>query len=107
MKVVRDTGSTGGEGTYDYTECYHKILTELSEKRRWAYDPEYKRWYSPDDFRDIFHPLRHMDTDVSRFQLRDPMEGIEAGYRYLEVLRERLLNLTNRVVRSYQEKKDA
>ncbi len=78
-----------------------KICASALENGAWVYDPESKRWFTPQEFLELFggyyadHKLFH------RVKIKDPVAGIEAGYKQLENLKARLLAFSKKVIAYY------
>ena len=62
------------------TDRARKIADDAKSKGMWLYDPSYKKWYSPEDFKHIFHYANASDEFLQKLQLRHPFEGIQAGF---------------------------
>ncbi|TFF39199.1 hypothetical protein [Mucilaginibacter psychrotolerans] len=81
-----------------------RVCVNARESNCWVYDPETKTWYSPEEFLVAYgryfagHPL------FNRVQLRNPVDGLNAGYKQLERLHTRLLAFTQRVMAYYAKK---
>ena len=54
------------------TDKARKIADEAKSKGMWLYDPSYKKWYSPEDFKHIFHYANADDEFLQKLQLRHP-----------------------------------
>jgi hypothetical protein len=81
------------------------IAQRAKSKGMWLYDPQYKKWYSPEDFLQIFgHYAAADDFFYNRLQIRHPNEGIQAGFKKLTDLNTRLQNFTNYVMNYYKKK---
>jgi hypothetical protein len=55
-----------------------EIVKEAKNKGLWIYDPDYKKWYTPEDFQRLFGNTydREFDHLFKRLQIRHPSEGI-------------------------------
>jgi hypothetical protein len=80
-----------------------KIVEEAKSKGVWIFDPQYKKWYSPEDFAHTFNYANANDDFLKRLQLRHPNEGIEAGFKRLADIHLRL-QVFVKVVMEYYKK---
>ncbi|MEN0095859.1 MAG: hypothetical protein AAGB30_10775 [Pedobacter sp.] len=82
---------------------YLAIYEEAKLRKHWIYDPQIKRWQSPEEFLELEKRYNGNETGrLSRLQIRDPMEGIKAGNVQIQSLKERLELLVRRVVDYYK-----
>ena len=72
------------------TDKARKIADEAKSKGMWLYDPSYKKWYSPEDFKHIFHFDNSSDEFLKSLQLRHPSESIKAGFQRLMDIQNKL-----------------
>ncbi len=79
------------------TDKARKIADEAKSKGMWLYDPSYKKWYSPEDFKHIFHFDKASDEFLQNLQLRHPSEGIQAGFQRLTDIQNKLQAFINLV----------
>ncbi len=67
----------------------------------WIYHKEANQWFTPEEFEKAYanyyrgHPL------FNSVQLKNPLEGIEAGYKQLYKLQEKLREFSLKVVKYY------
>jgi hypothetical protein len=85
------------------TPAGEKIVKEAKSKGLWIYDPVYKKWYSPEDFQHIFYYANSSDELIDKLQVRHPVEGIEAGFKRLTEIQNKLQGLINLVVNYYKK----
>jgi hypothetical protein len=52
------------------TERARNIADEAKGKGVWLYGPLYKKWYSLEDFKHIFHYVNATDELLQRLQMR-------------------------------------
>lgn len=71
----------------------------------WIYDPKTKTWYSPDDFLEAYGKYFAGHELFNRVQLRNPIDGLNAGYKQLDKLHTRLLEFTQKVMAYYTKNK--
>ncbi len=77
----------------------HTLAKLAREQRLWVFDPEIKKWYTPEEFVMLYERyITGHETLVQRMQLRDPFEGIEAAYHQMESLQSRAKAFTLRVL---------
>jgi hypothetical protein len=75
-----------------------KVADKAKAARAWIYDPATKTWYTPEEFTEAFarsyadHPLFY------RVKIKNPVEGLQAGYKQLENLQARLLEFSKKVI---------
>jgi hypothetical protein len=83
---------------------YLAIYEQAKLQRKWVYDPELKRWQSPEEFLENEKRYSGGEADrLSRLQVRDPMDGINASYVQLQDLKERMEIFVKRVLDYYKE----
>lgn len=76
---------------------------EAKNKGMWLYDPQYKWWYSPEDFKHSFHYANCPDELLNRLQIRHPHEGILAGFKRLFEVEAKLQAFTKTVLEYYKK----
>ena len=79
------------------------IADEAKTKGMWLYDPSYKNWYSPEDFKHIFHFDNASDEFLEKLQLRHPSEGIRAGFQRLTDIQNKLQGFITLVISYYKK----
>ena len=85
------------------TDAASKIADEAKRKGMWLYDSVYKKWYSPEDFKHIFHYANANDKLLQRLQIRHPSEGIQAGFQRLTETQSKLQAFINLVIAYYKK----
>ena len=83
------------------SEQARRKADEAKEKGLWLYDPSYKKWYTPEDFQHIFTYAKASDDFLKGVQLRHPSEGIDAGFKRLSDIQDKLEQFAKRVVEYY------
>ena len=83
------------------SENARKIADEAKSKGMWLYDPKYKMWQSPEQFKHSFTYANITDEYIKTLQIRDPREGVAAGFKKLNDLQSRLKHLTQAVFEYY------
>ncbi|MBB2146908.1 hypothetical protein GM921_15495 [Pedobacter sp. LMG 31464] len=85
------------------TPLYITLYEEAKLKKHWIYDPDIKRWQSPEEFLELEKRISGGEPNrLSRLQVKDPIEGIEAGYLQMKVLKERMEIFVKRVIEYYK-----
>ncbi len=84
------------------TDKARKIADEAKSKGMWLYDPSYKNWYSPEDFKHIFHFDDASDKFLQQLQIRPPSEGIKAGFKRLTDIQNKLQAFIKMVIDYYK-----
>jgi hypothetical protein len=85
------------------TPLYITLYEEAKAKKHWIYDPEIKRWLSPEEFLELEKRISGGEPNrLSRLQVKDPLEGIEAGYMQMQDLKNRMEIFVKRVVEYYR-----
>lgn len=79
-----------------------KIANEAKAKGLWIYSPDYKRWYSPEDFKHIFQYADAKEDFIKQLQIRDPVEGVSAGFQTLLEIQTKLQTFVKRVMEYYK-----
>jgi hypothetical protein len=83
---------------------YLSIYEEAKLKKHWIYDPEIKRWQSPEEFLELVQRYSGDETNrLGRLEIKDPMQGIEASYIQLQNLKERMEIFVKRVINYYKD----
>jgi len=83
---------------------YLAIYNEAKSKNQWVYDPQIKRWMTPEEFKGFEERLSGGEPiRLARMQVKDPIEGIEAGYVQLQSLKERMEIFVKRVLEYYRK----
>lgn len=85
------------------SEEVRKIADEAKQKGMWLYDPEYKKWYSPEAFRHTFSYAQANDDFLKNLQLRHPEEGVKAGFKRLSDLQTKLQHFAKAVIDYYKK----
>ena len=85
------------------TNAAKNIAEKAKAQGMWLYDPEYKKWYSPEDFQHIFTYANASDEFLKTIQIRHPSEGIHAGFKMLVEVQAKLQALVNAVVAYYKK----
>ena len=85
------------------TDKARRIADEAKSKGLWLYDPSYKKWYSPEDFKHIFHFENASDEFLEKLQLRHPAEGIQAGFQKLIDIHNKLEAFIKQVIAYYKK----
>jgi hypothetical protein len=80
-----------------------KIRQQAEAAGKWIYDPNFKKWYTPEEFHDEFRLYFKDNPLFYRVKLRHPNDGITAGFRQLADLQDRLTAFTKKVVEYYSE----
>jgi hypothetical protein len=81
-----------------------KIAREATQRGLWIYEPNYKRWYTPEDFLHVFGHVKSYDAELyKKMQIRNPIEGINAGFKQIDDVYARLKVFSERVAKYYQE----
>ena len=76
------------------------LFTEAKKTRQWVYDPQLKRWFTPEEFYIMYSKYAN-DSFYQRMQLRDPFDAIDAAHLQLDDLSNRLLQFTKKLVDYY------
>ncbi len=85
--------------------AYIAIYEAAVASNHWIYDPQLKRWQTPEEF--LENEKRYAGGEpgrLSRLQVRDPMDGINASYVPLQDLKERMELFVKRVLEYYQQR---
>ena len=79
-----------------------KIADEAKAKGLWIYSPCYKHWYSPEDFKHIFHYADAKEDFLKQLQIRDPLDGISAGFQKITEIQNKLQIFATKVFEYYK-----
>ena len=85
------------------SEEARKIADEAKEKGLWIYSPSYKWWYSPEDFKHSFTYANATEDFLKQLQIRDPLEGVNAGFQRIKQLQDKLDVFAKRVLEYYRK----
>jgi hypothetical protein len=80
-----------------------KIADEAKAKGLWIYSPSYKQWYSPEDFKHIFNYADANEDFLKQLQIRDPLEGVSAGFQRMSEIQNKLNTFAKRVLKYYKK----
>lgn len=84
--------------------AYLKKYQEAIKNGHWIYDPQLKRWFTPEEFKDIEMNTSGVDPKrLERLQIRDPLQGIQAAHVQLQDLKDRMEIFTKRVLDYYRK----
>jgi hypothetical protein len=81
-----------------------KIADEAKAKAMWIYSPLYKHWYSPEDFKHIFHYAHAKEDFLNQLQIRNPVDGINAGFTRIAEIQTKLNKFAKSVLDYYSKK---
>jgi len=82
---------------------YFSIYEQAKAAHHWIYDPTIKRWQSPEEFLELEKTMSGGDPKrLERLQIKDPTEGINAGYEQLQSLKDRMEVFVKRVIDYYR-----
>jgi hypothetical protein len=82
-----------------------EIYERAKLQRKWIYDPQLKRWQTPEEFLENEKRYSGGEADrLSKLQVRDPMDGINASYVQLQDLKERMEIFVKRVLDYYKDR---
>ena len=79
------------------------IADEAKAKGLWIYSPLYKQWYSPEHFKHIIHYAEAKEDFLKQLQIRDPIEGISAGFLRINEIQNKLNVFAKRVLDYYKK----
>ncbi len=85
------------------SEAAKKIADEAKGKGMWLYDPNYQKWYSPEDFKHIFSFADAPDEFLKSLQIKHPAEAIHVGFQRLFEIQNKLAAFTKRVTDYYKK----
>ncbi len=85
------------------SENVRKLADEAKREGMWLYDPEYKRWYSPEDFKHIFTYANATQEFLKTIQVRHPEDGVQAGFKKLGSLQVKLQEFSKAVISYYKK----
>jgi hypothetical protein len=81
------------------------IYNEAKSKNQWIYDPDIKRWFTPEEFLDLEQRISGgAPNRLARMQVKDPIEGIEASFIQMQSLKDRMEIFVKRVLEYYKRK---
>lgn len=80
------------------------LADEAKKNNAWLFDPVIKRWYTPEEFASETSQFPDSAQIFSRIQIRNPIDGINAGYKQIASIYEKLQAFTRRVFDYYRTK---
>ena len=85
--------------------AYIAIYEQAKTTNQWIYDPQLKRWQTPEEFLELEKKYSGGEPDrLARLQVRDPMDGINASYIQLQELKDRMEIFAKRVLNYYKDR---
>jgi len=82
---------------------YYTIYEKAKAAKQWIYDPEIKRWQTPEEFLELEKRISGGEPKrLERLQIKDPMEGVNAAYEQLQSLKDRMEVFVKKVVEYYK-----
>ena len=94
-----------GSELWKTTKAFIKaqVLSDQAKKHKaWLFDSQDKRWYNPEEF---FKETNGLPDDAEIFkniQIRDPIQGISAGFKQIAILQGKISELTKKVISYYK-----
>jgi len=83
---------------------YFTIYECAKAANHWIYDPQIKRWQTPEEFMELEKNISGGEPGrLERLQIKDPLEGINAAYEQLQSLKDRMEIFVKRVVDYYKK----
>lgn len=67
----------------------------------WIYNPENKTWYTPEEFLDAYGKFYLSHSLFDKVKIMDPMEGVKAGYKQLDMLQDKLRAFSLKIIEYY------
>jgi hypothetical protein len=82
------------------------LVNQAVRTDRWLFDPSTKNWYTPPEFKDLFGRITSGNEKfLKQIQVRDPMDGIQAGKLRVQDLQIKLDDFTRKVIDYYRKKR--
>lgn len=83
------------------------ILRMAKEKGLWIYQKSEKKWFTPDEFREVAHRLIKREpgghSNQWDFHTADPWEGLRLRIEYLERVTQQIRDFSNRLEAFYKK----
>jgi len=89
-------------GRREGLELMNRLYTEAVALNYWLYDTKTKIWLSPPEFKNIYSRYLSPAESIRNFVVKDPIEGLDAAYKQIENLKERLEEFNRRVIEYYK-----
>jgi hypothetical protein len=80
------------------------LADEAKKHNAWLFDPVVKRWYTPEEFVAETSQFPDSAQIFTQIQIRNPIDGINAGYKHIASLYEKLHAFTQRVFEYHRKK---
>ncbi|WP_316848598.1 hypothetical protein [Pedobacter psychrodurus] len=83
---------------------YFTIYEKAKAAKHWIYDPEIKRWQTPEEFLELEKRMSGGEPKrLERLQIKDPMEGVNAAYEQLQSLKDRMEVFVKKIIAYYKQ----
>ncbi|RZK72566.1 MAG: hypothetical protein EOO85_19000 [Pedobacter sp.] len=83
---------------------YYTIYEQAKAAKQWIYDPDIKRWQTPEEFLKLEKKITCGDPKrLERLQIKDPIEGVNAAYEQMQSLKDRMEVFVKRVIDYYRK----
>lgn len=81
---------------------YKKALAE----NRWIYDSKTKRWFTPEEFWEIYQRYDNIDQAwIDALQIRDPGDGLKAADQQIESILSRKAIFAQKIIDYWKAKR--
>ena len=81
------------------------VVKKASTEKLWIYDPSAKRWYSPEEFMDMYERYDNLDVKwIKGLEVKDPSEGLKAADDYIENMLSRRRAFEQRIIEYWKGK---
>lgn len=91
----------------EYNAYIDSKVASAKQADSWIYDPSHKYWYTPDEFAKKFKDRWDFNKSELWFeslQIRNPMDGLRAGFKQLEDMRKKLELFSEKAFMYYRQK---
>jgi len=81
------------------------VVKRALVERMWIYDPSSKRWYSPEEFMDMYERYDNLDVKwINGLEVMDASEGLQAADDYIESMLTRRKAFEQRIIEYWKGK---
>ncbi len=98
-----------------YDDSYERVVRSIDlitvlvknaiTKDLWLFDPASKRWFSPEEFLEMYDRYDNLDVNwIKSIEIRDPYEGLEAADQQVQSIMGRRSVFEKRIIEYYRSR---
>ena len=85
------------------SEAAKNKADEAKARNMWLFDPQYKMWYSPEEFKHIFHYANCPNELINRLEMKNPVDSVNIGFKRMMEIQNKLHVFAKRVLDYYKK----